>query len=243
MTAAAAPLLPFWDDPEQAWDRVTLGVTTLPGNALVGGDVQRDVEVKKAKGADKATIKDNGYRPSNVTITWRLHTEEQWQEAQKFLPLIHPRVTGGARVPVSIVHPAPNMLGVNKIYVKSISFPTVTSSKEIEIRIDAVEWEDEPKTPKQGAGYDGKGGVGKGNTDDQGEWWEEGKWSEEELDEYAKDAQKAFESEQAWKEQQEEPNPYDEDVTDDLWDPDDFLSDDMQGNAEEQAEYDYEATT
>jgi hypothetical protein len=158
MTAA----IPFWDDITATWDKVRLGDTTLPGICSVGGSVKRDVEVKKSKGSDGATIKDNGYRPAPVSITWRIYTEEQWRQAQAFLPQIHPRDKGGERRPVAIGHPAPNFLGVDVVYVKEITFPELTGEKELSIRISAVEWVEKPKTPKAG----GYAGSGQGNLDD-----------------------------------------------------------------------------
>lgn len=158
MTAA----VPFWDDLFATWDKVRLGDTTLPGVCSVGGSVKRDVEVKKSKGSDGATIKDNGYTPAPVAVEWRIYTAEQWLAAQEFIPTIHPRTKGGDRRAVAIGHPAPNLLGVDTIYVKEITFPEVTGEKEISIRITAVEWSEEPKKPKPG----GYAGSGTGNLDD-----------------------------------------------------------------------------
>jgi hypothetical protein len=158
MTAA----VPFWDDAFATWDKVRLGDTTLPGVCSVGGAVKRDIEVKKSKGSDGATLKDNGYAPASLSITWRIYTAEQWLAAQAFIPTIHPRTKGGERRPVAIGHPAPNLLGVKTIYVKEIGFPEVTGEKEISIPISAIEWDEEPKKPKPG----GYAGSGTGNLDD-----------------------------------------------------------------------------
>lgn len=154
--------IPFWDDALASWDKVRLGDTTLPGVCSVGGSAKRDVEVKKSKGSDGASIKDNGYEPAKLTIEWRIYTADQWLEAQAFLPQIHPRTKGGDRRPVAIGHPAPNFLGVDTIYVEEITFPEVTGEKEISIRISAIEWSEEPKKPKAG----GYAGSGQGNYDD-----------------------------------------------------------------------------
>ena len=158
-------LFPFWDDPTQSWDTLYLAGRAFPGIVDIDGEVSRDVEVKKAKDQDGATLKDNGYEPAKIEITIRVSTREQWQSLQGLIPDIHPRTKGGARAPVSIGHPAPNLLGVNQIYVTKIGFPKVLDTKEIKLAITAIEWLPEPKGVKTGAGTGGGGGGGGGGGD------------------------------------------------------------------------------
>lgn len=158
--------LPYWDDPSQAWDTLILDGEVFPGLANVTGGVGRDLDVKKQKGSDGATLTDNGYDASEITIQLRLGSKADWDELQLILPQFHPRVKGGARGAVTISHPATDLMGITKIYIKSISFPEVDeSTKIIRLAITAIEDTTKPKEVKKkkpGGGGGGKGGGGAG---------------------------------------------------------------------------------
>lgn len=244
--------IPWWDDAQAPWDAVELAGFALPGVCNVKGKVGRDIEVKKSKGSDGASIKDNGYKPAPVTVTWRVHTKQQWQELQEFLPTIHPRTQGGERRAVSIKHPAPNLLGVDQIYIRDIVFPEVNGAKEIELRIDALEWREKPKKPKQAAGYGSGGKPGKGNQDDDVEEEKslidqaiEDAWSNP-YDDCSPSDEKLGKcgEEDPW------PFPADDDEPDDdedygpPFDADKFLADEYQSNLDDEADWEeYEETT
>jgi hypothetical protein len=193
---------PFWDDPNQSWDTLRLGGNTFPGAVNVDGEVSRDVEVKKSKGQDGATIKDNGYVPAPVDIALRLWTQEHWTSFQRLLPTIHPRSQGGTRTPVSIGHPAPNLFGIKDIYVKKIGFPKLGDDKVFTIIITAMEWLPKPKPVKKAAGGGGGSGQsGQGNSDD--DLRSELEALENEADDYDDYASAYDEALEAWKEEQE----------------------------------------
>jgi len=193
---------PWWDDPSGSWDTVVLGGYVFPGIVTISGAVERDIEVKKAKGEDGATLKDNGYSPAQVDINLRVKDEEEWMALQMLLPNIHPRTKGGERSPVSLVNPVPNLLGVNSIYIKKIGFPVLLDTKEVSIDISGFEWQQQPKKVKKGAGG-GASGSGQGNL------------SDEELVEQAVDDLSEDELAEARRLYEEEQGAYGEEWTDD----------------------------
>ena len=146
--------LPFWFEVDDtSWDTVTLGSDTFPGVATVDGAVERKIDVKKSKGNDGATLKDNGYVPAPVTITLTIHTREQWIQLQALIPKIHPRRKGGPRDPVEIIYPSVNLLQVTQIYINKIPFPKLDKKTGILTQVfQAIEYTTKPVAPKRGAG-------------------------------------------------------------------------------------------
>ncbi len=136
--------IPFWDDSDYTWDTVVLGGAVFPGLATVGGDKERKVDIKGAKGSDGCTLTDNGYDGAKVTIEIRIHTREQWDLWQLIFPLIDPRSTSTVRNAFALQAPAPNAIGITKVYIKKIGVPELKAGV-LAIKLDAVEWFPAPK--------------------------------------------------------------------------------------------------
>ena len=155
---------PYWIDRGQeadgtAWNSVILGSSFLPGIAVVTCSVARDVDAKKTKGQDGATLEDNGVEPAEIGIELTLPRRDDWELWQQVLPDIHPRRPGGPRTPLEIVHPAPNMLGIRNIYVKEIIPEPPTAKGGMKVTLRCVEWFPAPKPVKAAAGKAGTKGA------------------------------------------------------------------------------------
>ncbi len=141
---------PHWQDPASLdWDIMTIAGRAFPAIVTFRGGVEADLEVKKAKGADKATVKDNGFKLADITVTLRLTTEQAWNDLQDLIPEIYPRGPGKKRNAVEITHPAINVLGLTRFRVKRIDVPQVgTSGRDHGIgvvNISLLEWAPAPK--------------------------------------------------------------------------------------------------
>ena len=156
MATTAASGVPFWLDVNDplAWDTVILGGDVWPGLADVSGSgVVRKIDVKKGKGNDGATIKDEGNELAKLTITLTIYNETDWQLLQTLLPKIHPRQTGGPRQPIEIIHPKAALLGIKYIYVTSVPFPDFNKKDQIlTLTIEAIEFAPAPRAAKKAAG-------------------------------------------------------------------------------------------
>lgn len=94
-------------------------------------------------------LKDAGYEPARLTITLTLGTAEAFANLKQLLAVVHPRKKGGIRNPVSIDHPAPNMIGIQTIYVTSVGMPTISGPGGLTaLAMQAIEWSAAPKKAK-----------------------------------------------------------------------------------------------
>ena len=157
---------PFWNDSGQGqdqWDRLLMADNIWPGLAEISGSgVKRRMDVKKTKGKDGGTLKDNGMDPAKINISLRLWTAEHWKKFNELLPLIHPKRKGGSRTPTEIVHPQCNALGISTIYISQISFPELDrSSGVMTVSMSAIEWMPAPAPVKRAAGTAGGKATGK----------------------------------------------------------------------------------
>lgn len=136
-------------DPKH-WSGCVLGGHDLAmsgtGVAKVTGKVGVDLDVKKAKSQDGATIEDNGSKNEPLKLVWRF-TEKDWEAAQRIIADINPRKPGARRSPLELKHPRTDIFGLNLVYVENIETPDV--EKEIyTVTIDLLEWTPQPKKTK-----------------------------------------------------------------------------------------------
>jgi hypothetical protein len=140
--------IPWWyeDDDEHVWDRLQLGKHVMPGIWKVSCVCARDIDKKKGKGKDGAKIKDRGYDAAEVSFVGKLESKDDWQALQQILPDIHPRKKGGKRKDMTAAHPSLAVMGVTRIYVKSIKAPEIEDGI-MEMTIEAIEFI--PSPPKK----------------------------------------------------------------------------------------------
>jgi len=157
MASSAVSGWPYWDDRDwqEAWDELILGEDTWPGVWEISGPgVSRKIDVKKTKGEDGATIKDEGYQPARITLTGIIWTEEQWDLLQRLIAKVHPRKPGGLRTPLEIYHPQSSLLGITQIYIDKIGIPKKPTAGDgkLSISMSALEWVPQPKPVRTGTG-------------------------------------------------------------------------------------------
>ncbi len=128
-----------WELDPNAWDRLILGTTVLPGVWDVTGSIARDITQKKGKGRDKAHFKDRGIQLGNFDLVGRFISPEAWAAMQLILPTIHPKKAGGLREPLFINHPKTQFLGISVIYIREIFTPQIDDGI-VSIRMSAIEF-------------------------------------------------------------------------------------------------------
>jgi len=134
---------------DDAWDFVQIGAVFLPGVCTVKRFKDGlDIDVQKKRKKEKARLRDNGIAPCAFEIKCELIASD-WAAWKKVLPTIKPRRPGAIRQPQKIVHPLPNLHGVENIYVHSIEYDEPTARKGLTITILVGEWFEEEKDAKQ----------------------------------------------------------------------------------------------
>jgi hypothetical protein len=123
------------------WDTLTIDGEAVPGICAVSGTLKFDVEVKKAKGKDKASTTDNGIAPTEFEVRIQLWTQEQWADYVRVASRLLPRTPGGARTPVRVDHPGLRICGIGKAVVREFEIPQPPEAGKIfETRIKFIEW-------------------------------------------------------------------------------------------------------
>jgi len=152
-------LIPFWENTEDplAWDTVEIAGKIFPGVASVrGSGLKRKVDVKKPKGSDGASLKDEGIEPAKLEITLLIYNRYFWEQLQGLMPLINPRKKGGLRRPMSIVHPLTRLMNITNIYVDGIPIPEHDKRNGfLRFKFTAIEWFPGPKPARKAAGSGG----------------------------------------------------------------------------------------
>lgn len=131
-------------DVEGKWDIVTLGGERFTGAVTFSGSASRKLEMKGRRGFDGRVISDAGYQNADVDISISVATKDDFDRLQKLLGAIHPRKKGGTKKPITIGHPAPNLLGIFQVYVHTVGIPSV-SNGILTLGLKATEWIAVPK--------------------------------------------------------------------------------------------------
>ena len=143
-----AATIPFWLDCPTIYDTCMLGGILLPGLAQVTGSDGRELDIKKAKGVNGATITDNGSDVEDVNIVLTIWTRAQWKAFQAIVPQINPSNTKTKKSPKDIVHPILNLFEIRRVYIQKISLPQPSRLKgAMEVTIACKGWRPEPKNP------------------------------------------------------------------------------------------------
>lgn len=142
--SATGASIPHPEDPGALWERLTLGPYEMPGTWVVGGDVDRRIDVKKSKGNDGARFRDQGYIPGQITLSGRLLGPTEWNAMVKIAKILTPRKRGVNLEPLAVEHPAFTFLGITNVIVKRVGAPVLDGSL-IRCRIVVIEWTPRPK--------------------------------------------------------------------------------------------------
>ncbi len=144
--------IPYPTEAESQWNTLVLGRNAFPGVWAVEGVSERELEVKPRKGSDLARIRDRGYKNAPLMLIGTIATPEEWETMQPIIRQVHPRKKGKDRDPLQIVHPGAAYLGVNHVYVQRVHAPRALPNGIIEVRIEVLEWSNEPKKLKKRTG-------------------------------------------------------------------------------------------
>ncbi len=130
---------------DPSWDFCQLGGVFLPGVCTVTRFKDGlDIDVQKKRKKEKARLRDNGIAPCAFHIKVEL-TAKYWSQWVAVLPTIKPRRPGAVRSPLKIVHPLPNLHGIENVYVHEIEYSEATARAGMVITILVGEWFEEEK--------------------------------------------------------------------------------------------------
>lgn len=137
-----------WELDPEPWDTLVLGADNMPGTWVVESDgIKRELKISKAKGEDGLSIRDEGMTAPRVSCQGQILSEE-FERLKAILKTITPLKVGGVRTPLTIVHPIPNTLGIDKIYIDGISIKQPTSSSPMVCTLECIQWFPAPKKVK-----------------------------------------------------------------------------------------------
>lgn len=113
--------VPWPDDDSDSWDTLHLGGVEFPGVAKVDVDLEEEIDVKKPKGGNGASLTRQGDMPAKLAITLRVWEPGQFGLLQDLLPTIRPKVTSAKdRKALAIKHPKCLMWGIESIAIQKI---------------------------------------------------------------------------------------------------------------------------
>lgn len=112
------------DEPQNPWDRCSIGPYTLPGWVKVKVRRNRKLDIKKPPGEHGATMTDQGYNPAEVEIVLTCKKPSQWKSLQDWWLTFEPLPGKKAAEPLDIIHPATSMRNVKSVLIEDIEGPT-----------------------------------------------------------------------------------------------------------------------
>lgn len=119
---APPTITPHWNAEPGLWERPTLDGIVLPGRPKIEGlKVRRKIDKRSAAGSDGGTLRDRGYELASFQIKLTLWTETHLQVWEELLPRINPRRRLADRTPLAIYTPECAQLGIDRVYVESVS--------------------------------------------------------------------------------------------------------------------------
>jgi hypothetical protein len=139
--------IPSWTTTAD-WDTVYIGGKALPGVAKLDVKLGSGLDVQKPKGAKKATIKDEGTPPTELTLTLTFNPDAL-ADVEAAVNTLRPKSVNGARSPQEIAHPLARLWGVNVVTIGPIDSPSPEAGGAMVITVDLVEWSPAPKKVKK----------------------------------------------------------------------------------------------
>lgn len=137
--------IPDWT--KEDWAVLGLGGVTLPGTARVRITLESGLDIKKPKGGNKATLKDEGEPPASLEVELELLPEDI-PAFQKAWPVLRPTSKRGARDPLAIVHPLATIAKITAVTVGKIELPMPDPGGSWKVRFTVHEWAPAPKPVK-----------------------------------------------------------------------------------------------
>lgn len=144
-----------WETAPELWHTLNLGGEVWPGLWTVTTDgIKRELKISKAKGEDGLSIRDEGMTAPRVVCEGIILSRE-FPALQEKLRKHSPKQPGGLRTPLTIVHPIPNTLGIDKIYIDGTTITHPTSADPMRCKLECIQWFPAPKPVKKGKSAEG----------------------------------------------------------------------------------------
>lgn len=129
------------------WDYLVLAGFRTPGIATIRATKRARLDKKETAGTDGQTVTHLGMRCSEVTVRLRLLTQGDLDAWAAIVPAIQPRPGKTRPDPVSVSHPALDIMGVKSLYVEELGVPEVpVPGGPVEVTIRFVEFLPPKKT-------------------------------------------------------------------------------------------------
>lgn len=98
--------VPSWVTDPASWDRIEInGFVFEETKVEVDGDFGNDFDIKKAPGADGATLTNKGVEPIKPQIKWVIYNDAMWGTYQALLAKVYP-YPGKTPLPLlEVIHP------------------------------------------------------------------------------------------------------------------------------------------
>lgn len=97
--------IPSWFQDAGAWDRLEINGFEFDTEVEIDGDFGNDFDVKKAPGADGATLTNKGVEPIKPQVKWLLYDDTTWDTYQALLAKVYP-YPGKTPLPLlEVIHP------------------------------------------------------------------------------------------------------------------------------------------
>jgi hypothetical protein len=143
--------IPYWgsDGAPELWDTLKLGGATLPGRVeITGGSIGvREDRVPVPGG--KEEVNTLSYRPAEVEIVVAMWEQIHLDKFKEIVNLYGPK-RNNKRIPLTVLHPALNIFGINFLYVIEMTLPIKTRTGLYESTISLREFWEDPQ-PIEGA--------------------------------------------------------------------------------------------
>jgi hypothetical protein len=131
---------PAPEESPTAWDQLSMAGVLFLGLAMPDGHTGNKVDVKKHGGRDGGRVTDKGAEAAEFQIHFRFWNKLTWQSWDQLFALINPQRPVEQRGPVDVFHPALEQRGINRVYVKSVTFPKRQANGEWQATATVIQW-------------------------------------------------------------------------------------------------------
>lgn len=143
----ASSYFPSWEESPSVWDECWLGGSLLPGVTMISSiDCGPRIDKQTRRKREGQKFADDGMKPAKFTITQTI-PPQLWGTWVDTLPKIYTTKPKGPREPLPIVHPLPNHMGIDTVYVISVKPSDPGDSGFFKVSIDVEQWFAELKEP------------------------------------------------------------------------------------------------
>lgn len=139
-------MIPSWNEDTGAWDSIIINGYKFEETLVeVDGDFGNDFDVKKAPGADGATLTNKGVEPIKPTVKWLIYDDGMWELYQQMLAQVYP-YPGKTPLPLlEVIHPQLQLLKKAKFRLVRVHTLKKTGPQIMQAQFDLLEYFAEPK--------------------------------------------------------------------------------------------------